>query len=320
MNSQQKSPAPFRYLFARFKPFAKPKWLIPSGLIVVGGICAWQYWSHPEWLGANFLSSQPQSSNPDSGASVGSLLNDPLERLTLDIPDSDLAKPLQNKSLSLSPTPSLNPLTSPLINPPNQGNSEKNTANSSLAQLTQPLPSEGKSQLSPIFTPLIPNFKDAPVPSATDLLNSSAPSPSSGQASGSPLPIVTNNPLQETMGQIPTNSGESGIQGQPPAPERQEVSQPQTVAPTYSPPYYNYGGQTMQNTPAPYYNYGGQSVPNSPAPYYNNQPPAATSQQPYANPNYGYGSQPGTPNQPPQANPNPQQQNSPFNSPIYRPE
>ena len=98
------------------------------------------------------------------------------------------------------------------------------------------------------------------------------------------------------------NSGESGMQGE--FRQRQQVNQPQISAPNY---------------PQPYYNYGGQSMPTAPAPYYNTQSPAATSQQPYTNPNYGYGSQPGTPNQPIEANPNSQQQNSPFDAGIYRP-
>lgn len=308
MNSPAKSPAPRRYFFARFQSLAQPKWWLPSGLIILGGICAWQYWKHPEWLGANLLNAQPQSANPDLETSAGSLLDDPLETLAIDPPNST--------SLPISAS---NPLASPISNLADQGNSDKNIANSPLAQLTQPLPSSGKSKLSPLFGPLIPNFKNTSIPGATDPSQLLSTSPSVGQTSGLTLPTIsTSNPLQQAMQRLSTNSGENAIQEDQPQLERQ-LSQPQPVTSTYSQPYYNYGGQSVPNSAAPYYNYGGQSVPNSAAPYYNNQPPAATSQQPSANPNYGYGGQSVMPNQPSQANPNQQQQNSPFNASIYRP-
>jgi hypothetical protein len=318
MDSPKQPPAALRYFFARFKPLAQPKWWVPSSLIALGGISAWLYWNHPEWLGGALFPSQPQSAAPNLEAPAGNLLDDPLEKLTVDFPGTTSATPTPNP---ISPS---NPLASPLINPlGGSGSPEKAPASNPLDQLTQSPANPGKSQFSQIFSPLIPSFKEAPVPTASDLLKPIAPPPASAQIPGLPLPATSVTPQQEARQQLPTNSGETGIPTEQPGLQQPTANQPQPVTPTY--PTYGAGipAQSPGATyPPPYYTYGGQPVPISPPPYYNTQPPAANPQpqQPY------YGGQPvvpnqpyqGNPNQPNQGNPNRQPQRSPFDARIFR--
>lgn len=319
MDSPKQLPAPLRYFFARFKPLSQPKWWVPSSIIILGGTCIWLYWNHPEWLGGGLVQSQPQSETPNLEAPGGNLLNDPLEKLAIDFPDSNSVTPTPNNLPSLSPTLPSNPLNKP----PSDGSAEKPPANNPLDQLTQSPTTAGKSpQFSRIFSPLIPSFKDAPVPTASDILKQITSPPPAGQVSISPLPAtpVTGNPRQEAAQQPSRNSGTSGIPPETPRSQQQGVNPPQPVVPTY--PGYGYGVPAQPpgaTYPPPYYTYGGQPAPVSPPPYYNAQPPAGRPQQPYGSPYYGYGGQPVAPNQPYQTNPNQQpQERSPFSAPIFR--
>ena len=184
------SPSMLRYSLARFKVFSPIIWWIPSGLIVLGSICAWQYWSHPEWLDAKVSQAQPPSSQSKSQQPAESLVEDPLESLALDMRDADSAKPVPKDKFPSYPTAPQNPLA-PINNPLNQENLDKNPFNNPISQLVQSPLGQTKIGLSQIFTPLIPSFKDTPVPSATDILKQISSSLPLGQVSVSSQPTIS---------------------------------------------------------------------------------------------------------------------------------
>ena len=110
MDSSPQPPAKLRYFLARFKPLKQPKYWLPPTLALITVVCGWQYWTHREWLSTNLDSEQPQTSDLEAS---GNLLDDPIESLSIDVPNnpSNPSQAPNQPSLSLdsllsSPFPS----------------------------------------------------------------------------------------------------------------------------------------------------------------------------------------------------------------------
>ena len=53
MNNPKKVSPSNRYFKARLEPFARPIFWLSGGMLVLLLVIVWQYWTHPEWIGAS---------------------------------------------------------------------------------------------------------------------------------------------------------------------------------------------------------------------------------------------------------------------------
>ena len=322
MDSSPQPPAKVRYFLARFKPLRQPKYWLPPSLALITVICAWQYWTHREWLSSNLSLEQPQTSELEAS---GNLLEDPIESLSIDPPDN-LSNPSQ---VPTQPSLSLDSLLTPPF--PGQEETEnkevkskKNLKNNPYSQLNPSSQLKGKSD-STLFPPLIPDFKRSDVPSASELLKLSKPESFAGSKAGnSPVPVKINPIGQESDRQQSRKNG-VGLASPPSAfdnsrpvggnqPNRSNLNNP-SVSNSFS-------GQPPNGNSQPY-GFGGQGGFRQPANQPSFSPPSSFQTAPQPNPNYGYLTPSSPPsNQPPASN-SPQQNgrrsnNSPaFDSPEF---
>ena len=330
MDSSPQPPAKVRYFLARFKPLRQPKYWLPPSLALITVVCAWQYWTHRDWLSTNLGSEQPQTSELEAS---GNLLEDPIESLSIDSPDN-LSNPSQ---IPNRPSLSLDSLLAPPFPSEEQENrkskSKKNPQNNPFSQLNPSPQLSDKSPNSTLFPPLIPNFKRSEVPSASELLKLSKPESFSGNKEGnSPVPVKISPIGREGRRQQSRNNGAriasppSAFDNPRPVTGNQSSGNNLNNNPSLS---NSFSGQPSTGNSQPY-GFGGQvGLRQSPNPNTPSQPsfsPPSSFQTPsQPTPNYGYVnpnlSSPSS-NQPPAFN-SPQQNNtrsnnsSTFDSPEY---
>ena len=294
MKSTDNNSSTWRYLIARLKPATRPMFWVPFIIFSVGGISAWQYWQHPEWL---------NSSVDDSGLQT---LSDVEREVSNVNPDDTLLG--EDVDPNLIATPSFS----------NRQRRRQTTEPGLLEQvMVQNQQAEAENQTFNLFRPLIPNQKSSQknpfLISTEDLLNQAAlpnysslsnPKPQKSQSTptnsnntaSTQLPNIQSPPIGNRGGSSPLTSAVSQVFGQQTvAQEGQQQGQQQQFA---NPSPYGLGTNTYTGYGYSPYSYPSQQQPvNGTTPRIGVNSFGQTAPRGYNNPYSSYG-QPTQPTQP----------------------